>query len=354
MRTVAITGVSGYLGRKLVSTLETGGDVSRIIGIDIKAPDYSARTLEFYETDVRSPELASVIAGAEVLVHLAFSAESRDRDEMRDVNVGGTRVVLESAAKADMRKVVFVSTSAVYGAHPDNDFPVTEGSALRPIESLPHSSHKAEAEEIVAAFGESHPQLTLTVLRPCLVLGPTVSGPAARLIEAPCALTVDGYESPAQAVHEDDAARALAYTVDNDLPGVYNVAANDWVDQDEAVALLGQRRVVVDRDRASRRIGVLSQLGLVGVPAGALPFLLYPCVASNEKLVQAGFEFRHTAREAIRSAAEARREWVSVRHLHFRPRRIALAAGTLGVVALGSAVRSRLTGRDESRREELI
>jgi hypothetical protein len=68
---------------------------------------------------------------------------------------------------------------------------------------------------------------------------------------------------------------------------------------------------------------------------------MYPQVMSNGKLRAAGFSCEHSTVEALREAAEARREWVAVGGFHFRPRRMALVAGTFGAVLLGSAVRRR-------------
>lgn len=344
MTTVAVTGSSGYLGRVLLERLGAHPAVTRVVGIDTVEPQATARNLEFYRMDIRSPELARVVQGCNILVHLAFTVDD-DHAETRDVNVGGTRLVLEAAVHAGVRKVVVASNTMVYGAHPDNDFPLTESSPMRPARDLPHSGHNAESEEIVRAFTSTHPDLESAVLRFSPVFGPNLSGTGARFVETPYAFSVRGYDVPAQAVHESDAARALLVATLTDLRGVYNVCPDDAAAPGRVAEILGQRRVELEADRAEQIAARLTRLRLGGVPAAFVPFLMYPWVASNAKLCGTGFAFEHDAEAALRAGAEARKGWVRVGDVHFRPRRIAVLGGAVAAVLLGGAVRKRRSKR---------
>lgn len=344
MTTVAVTGASGYLGRLLLDRLAAHPAVARVVGIDLVEPRTTTRNLEFYRMDIRSPDLGRVVQGCSVLVHLAFTA-NEDAAETLDVNVGGTRLVLEAALVSGVRKFVFASSAMVYGAHPDNDFPLTEASVLRPIRELPYSGHNAEAEEIVRAFASTHPDLETTVLRLSPIFGPTLEGTATRFVEARYAFVVRGYDVPAQAVHEDDAARALLVATMTDLQGVYNVSPDDSVAAEQVADILGQRRVELDPDRAEQVAQRLARLKVSGIPPAYLPFLMYPWVTSNAKLRSTGFAFEHSALDALRAGAEARKGWVSVGDVHFRPRRIALVGGAIAAVVLSGAVRKRRARR---------
>ena len=146
---VAITGVSGYLGRRLLALLDADPDVERVVGIDIAEPHAGSPKLDFHQVDVRDARLVKVLPGVDVLVHLAFQVDPiRDEERTRAVNVDGTRNVLEAAGATGIRKLVHASSAAVYGAHPDNDFPLTESSPLRANPEFSLAWHKLEAERI--------------------------------------------------------------------------------------------------------------------------------------------------------------------------------------------------------------
>lgn len=347
MPTVAVTGACGYLGRKLLDRLGSNADVSRVVAIDVSEPDFATRNLEFYRMDIRSPELGDVIAGCDALVHLATN-DSSDDEETFDVIVGGTRAVTDAAARADVRKLVFASSVAVYGAHPDNDYPLTEASAVRPSRDDAYARAKAEAEGLIEYFARAHPDVVVTTLRFAWVCGPTIPTPRASPIDSPVRLVIAGYDVPVQAVHEDDMAAALEFALSTDLEGVYNVGADDWVDRPEE--LLGQRRVTLRLDRAGGTIGRAARVGFPPLSSAGVASLLYPQVMANAKLKDAGFKFEHSAAEALRQGAAARQGWVAMGGLHFRPRRVALVAGTFGAVLLGSRARSAL-GRRRTRPE---
>jgi nucleoside-diphosphate-sugar epimerase len=341
MTTVAVTGAAGYLGRLLVERLGNEPDVKRVIGIDVAEPGFTSRNFEFYRMDARSPQLPQVIGGCDAIVHLAAVSDA-DSNEIRDVNVGGTRAVAEAATRGAVRKIVFASSHRVYGAHPDNDYPLVESSPLRPGHDDAYALSKTEAESVLAYYAEAHPDTTVTVLRFAWACGPNLPTSHAAVVDAKVRFVIKGYDPPFQAVHEDDAVGAIAFALVNNLPTVLNVCADDVVER--ADELLGQRRVTLDLDRAKRVLGRTARLGL-SVPPSEVGVLMYPQVMSNDALRSAGFVPQHTTQDALRQGAEARREWVAVGRMRFRPRRVALVAGTLGAVALGSSARAALRRR---------
>lgn len=73
MTRIAITGVSGYIGTRLLSRLETLDTGQRIIGVDIQAPKESSSKLMFYRQDILQP-LSHIFSESEVdsAIHLAF------------------------------------------------------------------------------------------------------------------------------------------------------------------------------------------------------------------------------------------------------------------------------------------
>jgi nucleoside-diphosphate-sugar epimerase len=345
MATVAVTGASGYLGRILLERLALQPSISRVVGIDVAEPAFTTRNLEFYRMDVRSPQFAAAIGGCDAVVHLAAVSGS-DADDVRDVNIGGTRSVADAAARMDVRKLIFASSHAVYGAHPDNDYPLTENSPVRPGHHDPYAVSKAEAEGVVRYYSDAHPETVLTVLRLGWVCGPTIPTRNAFVVDAKFRFVIRGYEPAMQALHEDDAADALAFAVTHDIGGVFNVAPAGAVDRPEEI--LGQRRVTLDLDRAKRVLDRTARLG-ISVPASDVGNLMYPQVMSAERLLAAGFEPAHSAEEALRAAAVARKDWVAVGKMRFRPRRVALVGGTLGAVLLTGAAKGRRSRRAKER-----
>lgn len=334
MRTVAVTGVSGYLGRKVAERLAEEPGVARVVGIDIVEPDFATGNLEFYKLDIRSSDVAGVLAGCDAVVHLAATA-SKDADATRDVNVTGTRVVVDAAGRAGVGVLVYVSTHRVYGNHADNDYPLTESSPVRPAPTDAYAASKAEAERIVAYFADNNADVAVAILRLAWVGGPSL--PANPTIESPVRLVLRGYDPASQAVHEDDAARAIVHALTAGLRGTYNVCADDTVDNREQI--YGQRVVSIDPARAERMLDATSRVGLT-VPGADAAMLMYPQVMTSAKLAGTGFTFEHSSQDAMRAAAEARREWLAVGRVRFRPRRAAMVVGTLGAVFIGSAVRS--------------
>jgi UDP-glucose 4-epimerase len=332
MTTVAITGVSGYLGRTLVRVLDEIPAVTRIIGIDRTDPGFTAKNFEFYSFDVREPGLAGVIDGADVVVHLA--AVHDDPDEIMDNNVGGTRSVVDAAERAGVRQLIFASSDSVYGAHADNEHPLTESSPVRPNPENVYALSKTEAEQVVAYFAEAHPDVAVATLRLPFIGGPTLPRRNAPFLEPNVRFVIEGYDAPMQAVHEQDAAEAVSFVLSQNLRGVFNVCADDAVSAPERI--FGQRRVALPVDRARRVLERTSRIGL-SPSAVNVADLMYARVLSNAALREAGFTPGHTSEQTLRESAALRREYMSVGPITFKRRSAALIGGTIGVLALVAA-----------------
>ena len=79
--------------------------------------------------------LAELFEGADVAVHLAFAIFG-DREETRRINLEGSRNVFEAAAEAGVARLVYASSVAAYGFHPDNPQPLTEETPAQGLAEL--------------------------------------------------------------------------------------------------------------------------------------------------------------------------------------------------------------------------
>lgn len=351
MATVAVTGAEGLIGRRLVDLLLEDPEVEGVVALDVSASGGARAGLDRRQADVRDPGLGELLAGVDVVVHLAFVLDpSRDEATMHAVNVGGTRNVLESAVRAGVRKVVYVSSAVVYGAHPDNPLPIDEDQALRPNTPFNYAEHKAEIERWLWPWAERHPDLLVTVLRPSIVAGPGVSNFISRQLDAPRFAAVRGHKPPLQFAHVDDVAAALHHTVRQDLPGAFNVSSVGWLSFDEVTAICGRSVLEVPEELAFSLADRLWRLGLGHAPAGQVPYLMHPWVVGVDRLVATGWRPYRSNRDALAEmAAEHADELVlgpiSTRRSHVRN----AALTTVALAALGAGT-ALTRGRRRRRR----
>src|SRR5213595_2798292 len=118
---VAVTGATGFLGRYLVDVLLARG--ARVIGVvrnPGRVPGLAARGVELRQADLGERDgLARGFAGAQAVVSNAalFSLRNRSWEDHQRANIQGTENVFGALADAGVRRVVHVSSVAVYRAH---------------------------------------------------------------------------------------------------------------------------------------------------------------------------------------------------------------------------------------------
>ena len=184
---VLVTGAAGFIGSHVADALLARGD--RVLGVDNFDEFYdpaakranlagACRSSAFalIESDVRDAaamQRAIDAAEPDVIVHLAARAGVRPSiaapSLYADVNVRGTAVVLEAARAARVDRVVFASSSSVYGNASRVPFSESD-SAVHPVS--PYAATKRSAELVCETFAELEPRLRIVSLRFFTVYGP--------------------------------------------------------------------------------------------------------------------------------------------------------------------------------------
>ena len=181
---LVVTGACGFIGSHLCDRLLAAGH--EVVGIDGYVPFYPREMKErniakarasanftLHETLIeKAAELASILKGASAIYHLAAQAGVRaswgdDFAGYVEHNVLGTQKLLEAAVQAGVPRMIYASSSSVYGDV--KELPLRESMALSPVS--PYGVTKLAAEHLVHLYGKAS-NLSVTSLRFFTVYGP--------------------------------------------------------------------------------------------------------------------------------------------------------------------------------------
>ncbi len=310
-KTVLVTGVAGYWGAQVADRLVTETDF-HVIGLDASRPEQAVQGLDFLQIDVRNPALVDLLQSEEVeaVCHLAFVDTLQPNEAAFDLNVMGTTKLLGACAEAGVSKVVLKSSTAVYGARPSNSAFLTEDHPHRGSKRIGAIRDLVQIEAFCNGFCRERPEMALTVLRFANIIGPTADTPLIRYLTDRWAPSLLGFDPLMQLIHEDDVVDALVHAVLHDVPGVFNVAAEDVLPLNKVRGLAGKPRRAVFHPFAYWSQGLPGRRSLgFGRHLPLDPdYLRYPCVADLTKMRdELDFAPRYTAEEALLEFAEQRR-----------------------------------------------
>ncbi|HEX9625414.1 MAG TPA: NAD-dependent epimerase/dehydratase family protein [Acidiferrobacterales bacterium] len=229
---IAVTGSASRLARVLLPRLLDDPRVAEVVGIDVRAPRLHHPRLTPVTLDVRAPELGAVLDGIDMLAHLAFvvmqadlGRHRRDRALMRDINVGGSINVFSRAAAAGVRRIVHLSSAAVYRL--DGTAPMTETQPRAALAGFHYGADKAAVEDWLDGFERDHTRIGVVRLRPHAILGPQAQPFLRALLRLPFYPALPAPAPLTQCVHEDDVAEAVLLALFGAARGAFNLACAD-------------------------------------------------------------------------------------------------------------------------------
>ncbi len=299
MRTAALTGAAGYLGRKLLPLLDREKTVNKIICIDLKEPPLgllSSKT-EFYRLDIRDPQMSHLFNSSKVdtIIHLAFVLDPiRNREEMHSINTEGTANILEAATKCGARHLIVASSTSAFGAFPDNPPWLDENAEPREHAGYAYAADKYAVEKILLDFSAGNERIKVAVVRPCIVYGPGVNNYLSRFIlNWPFLLQVGAERPVMQFVHENDVARAFMLIFKREASGYYHIVGEGVISTAEIAELAGIKILALPPWLAYPLVNLLYFLHFPGVeaPAAMLDYIRYRWTASDQK-TRSGLGFK--------------------------------------------------------------
>ena len=173
VQSVVVTGCEGFIGRRVRQALSRSG--LRVISVDTKPLASSPDCIQCDITQRDQLQKAFVGPTVSIVVHLASCLRTLSIQNPRratEVNIVGTSNVLEAAAKAGVRRVVYASSSSIYGSTSSGQ-DVSEETPTAP-EDL-YGASKKYAELLCDAYARNH-GINFAAIRIPVVIGPGATG----------------------------------------------------------------------------------------------------------------------------------------------------------------------------------
>jgi UDP-glucose 4-epimerase len=283
VRKVLITGIAGARGRLLTKRIHRRWQV---LGVDREGWEGAPENVAVHRLDIRKTRFEDILRREkpDAVVHLAFVRHFRgDLAVRHQVNVAGTRRLLEVCAEVGVGQLIAVSSHYVYGALPDNPRYVDEEHPLNASRTFPEIRDLCEVEGLLSTYLWRYPEVATAILRPVNTLGPWGHSAIGGYLKMPMVPTVAGFDPMMQFLHEEDLAKAIELALDRGIRGVFNVAGPGAVPLSAAIRAVGATPLPVPGLVASPLLQQLFRFNVSRFPPGALDYLKYPCTISDEK-----------------------------------------------------------------------
>ena len=239
-KNILITGGLGFIGSHIADELMDDNHITIIDNLstgnikNLKNPEND--NLKIVKEDIRNSNLKELTTDIDYIFHLAAMASVplsvENPIECNDVNVNATVELLKAAADNGVGKIVFSSSSAVYGEN--RNMPLKETEPLMP--TSPYAASKASCELYLKSFHDSY-GLNYTALRYFNVFGPkqdknsqyaaVIPNFISALLEGKQAIIYGDGEQTRDFVYVGDIVRANIAACKSDFNGVVNVASGE-------------------------------------------------------------------------------------------------------------------------------
>jgi UDP-glucose 4-epimerase len=304
---VSITGASSSIARPLAAELLADDKYGKVLFIDTEFPPALDPDIALKTVDLIDPESDEKIyevleeERVDILVHCAFTeVPSRTPQLAHELETVGTMNVLSACSRKKIKKIILLSHTDLYGAHPDNPQLLMEHHPLRAERSFQFYADKIEAERLVGELAQRSPGVTVSILRVCPIIGSNADNLTTKILGSLWVPVIAGYNPLVQFIHQHDAVRAFKIFCDGDYPGVFNITGRGYMPLLTAIHLLGNIPVPLPEPVFDILAGSLYSFYLSSMPQQIGPYLKYSFLAGGEKAGRiAGYEPTYSIKEVI-------------------------------------------------------
>ena len=298
---ILITGAAGALAQKVISQLR---DTCDLVAVDFREQVYLGDDIPSYCIDFNKRVFEDLFRRYRFdgVIHLGRIMSSQlTRMRRYNANVLGTQKMLDLSQKYGIKRVVVLSTFHVYGAVAYNPALIDEAAPLKSAGLSADLIDSVELENLANIYLWRYPELNIAILRPCNIVGPGVRNTISTLLESRRAPVLAGFSPMMQFIHIDDMAEALVMAYRKPVRGVFNVAPQDWVAYQHALALCGCKRLPVPSVPPVVPKLILRTLNLRSFPSYLMSFFKYPVVIDGRAFAREfGFSPRRPLKEIFR------------------------------------------------------
>lgn len=288
MSGVLVTGGSGYLGSLAVAGLHEAG-VAPLVSLDLRAPASPVEGVTYVEGDLREVDLAGLVRLHDVaaVVHLAAIVNpppDMSPGVLHDIEVGGTRRVVEACVATGVEHLTVASSGAAYGYTPANrERPRTESDPVPGHPRFAYSRHKAEVEALLASARRDHPGLGQLVLRPGTILGAGTDNQITKLFTGRVVLSLTDTDVPFVFVHDGDVVEAIVRGVTDRVTGIVNLAGDGVLTLRDIAAIEGARYLPLPAGLVAGALRAVAPLHVLPYGPEQVDFLRYRPVLGNDR-----------------------------------------------------------------------
>jgi len=325
-------GATGNVGTSVVQSLAAEPEVTSVLGLARRLPDWQVPKTQWVAADVASDDLVAQLRGADVVVHLAWLIQpTHDPNLTWRVNVLGSIRVLRAVAEARVPALVYASSVGAYSPGP-KDRPIDESWPTHGQPTAAYTREKAYLERVLDTFEREHPDRRVVRLRPGFIfkreaasqqrrlgIGPLLPHRLVRPDLIPVLPDLPGLRF--QALHSLDVGEAYRLAAIRPVRGAFNLAAEPVLDMSRLARLLDARTIRVPTRGVRAALAAAWHLHLVPASPQLLDAVLQlPIMDVGRARDELGWVPRHSSLDAVAEFLDGLREGAGMNTPPLSPR----------------------------------
>ncbi|HEA52650.1 SDR family oxidoreductase [Marinobacter antarcticus] len=298
---ILVTGAAGALAQQVIKRLRA---TCSIVAVDAREQVYLGDDIPSYCIDFNQRIFEDLFRRYpfDSVIHLGrISSSQLTRMRRYNANVLGTQKLLDLSHKYGISRILVLSTYHVYGAMAYNPGLIDEAAPMKSAGLSADLIDSVELENLANLYLWRFPELNISILRPCNIVGPGVRNTMSSVLSSHRAPVLAGFSPMMQFIHIDDMADAIVLASQKPVRGIFNVAPDDWVAYQRALKICGCKRIPVPSIPPVLPKLISRALRLRSFPAHLMDFFKYPVVIDGRGFSEEfGFKPKRPLKEIFR------------------------------------------------------